>query len=194
MLKIGLIKRAASGLILLVLLQACAGTPELSPAASPRKAVFSQQDYDAALRLMKQKKYRNAVSMLEKIIRNDDQRAGPYINLGISYRELGKLREAKRALRAASERNQESAVALNELGIVYRKMGEFSNARMAYRQSISKESDYDKAYLNLGILCDIYLEDLSCAIKNYKKYQSVSKTEDKKVALWIVDLKRRKGK
>jgi len=174
---------------LLLLLSACGTAP--TPSGTAAVPVFDERAYAEALELMQRKDYDKAVTQLETVVRGDDRRAGPYINLGIAYRQLGKLDEAKQALRLASERESGSGVAFNELGIVYRKLGEFENAREAYRNSIRKQSRYGKAYLNLGILCDIYLEDLPCAITNYEKYLQISKDDSEKVSLWVADLKKR---
>lgn len=182
-----------STLMFLLLLQACGTSPSSEPSSSTA-AVFDQAAYDSALSLMQDGKYEKAVVRLEEISRTDARRAGPYINLGIAYRRLGKLDEAKQALVIATERKDGNAIAWNELGIVYRKLGEFGNAREAYTRSIREQASYGKAYLNLGILCDLYLEDLPCALRNYEKYQRVIDTPDKTVALWLVDVRNRAGK
>jgi len=180
---------------MLALLQAC-GTAPTGESPSAPKAVFDESAYQSALNLMKDGKYEDAATRLEELARTDSERAGPYINLGIAYRKLDKLEEAKQSLLIATERRDGNAIAWNELGLVYRKMGQFENARDAYKKSIRKQARYGKAYLNLGILCDIYLEDLSCAERNYKKYLDVSTdTENnKKVAIWFADVSRRAGK
>ena len=178
----------------LALLMSGCGTAPGTTTGSSAAPVFDERAYADALQLMNRKEYGKAVTQLEEVVRGDDRRAGPYINLGIAYRQLGKLEEAKQALRIASERESGTGVAFNELGIVYRKLGEFENAREAYRNSIRKHSGYGKAYLNLGILCDIYLEDFSCAISNYEKYLKVSKDNGEKVSLWVADLKKRSGR
>lgn len=181
-----------------VLLQACGTAPTAPGLSTPpaAKAVFDESAYRSALGLMKKEKYEEAAAQLEELARTDGDRAGPYINLGIAYRKLDKLEEAKQALLIATERRDGNAIAWNELGIVYRKMGQFENARDAYKKSIRKGARYGKAYLNLGILCDIYLEDLNCAMRNYKKYLDVSadKQNDKQVGIWLADVSRRAGK
>lgn len=180
-------------LALALLLQACGTAPT---STSPTVAVFDEAAYGSALALLKKQKYEQAAARLEELARTDADRAGPYINLGIAYRQLDKLDEAKQALLIATQRKDGNAIAWNELGIVYRKLGEFENARDAYRKSIRKQSRYAKAYLNLGILCDIYLEDLKCAMRNYRKYLDVSthKDQDKEITLWLADVSRRAGK
>ena len=180
---------------MLALLQAC-GTAPTGETPSAPKAVFDESAYQSSLKLMKDGKYEEAATRLEELARTDSERAGPYINLGIAYRKLDKLEEAKQALLIATERRDGNAIAWNELGLVYRKMGQFENARDAYKKSIRKQARYGKAYLNLGILCDIYLEDLNCASRNYKKYLDVSidAENNKKVAIWFADVSRRAGK
>jgi tetratricopeptide (TPR) repeat protein len=187
-----------SGLLVIalaVLLQAC-GTAPTGETPSKPGAVFDESAYQSAMGLMKKGKYEEAAPRLEELARTDSERAGPYINLGIAYLKLDKLEEAKQALLIATERRDGNAIAWNELGLVYRKMGQFENARDAYKKSIRKRARYGKAYLNLGILCDIYLEDLNCAMRNYKRFLEVSadKEGDKQVNIWLADVSRRAGK
>lgn len=185
------IVKSVAGLLLMVLLTACASTQIPVPGKVTTRIEFNQEGYEAALELMKQKKYSDAIVSLQTIIRDSERRAGPFINLGIAYKELGKLNVSKKAFLTATQIDPKSAIAFNELGLVYRKLGEFASAKQAYMESISNKSRYSLPYRNLGILCDIYLQDLPCAIRNYKKYLNLTGKEDKKVGLWIVDLKRR---
>jgi tetratricopeptide (TPR) repeat protein len=183
-----------AGLALVGLLSACGSTPDTISETGKPRTDFNQKAYDAALEQMKKKKYTAAITSLETVIRDDGKHAGPFINLGIAYKELGKFDDSKKALLTATQVNPKSAIAFNELGLVYRKLGKFADAKKAYMKSISNRSRYSPPYRNLGILCDIYLQDMSCAIRNYKKYQSLTGNEDKKVELWIVDLKNRMNK
>jgi len=193
--RIHALSRWAIVLLVASFIQACGTAPTNQAETKPVK-VFDESAYRAALDLMKQGKYDEAAPQLDELARTDSERAGPYINLGIAYLKLEKLEEAKQALLIATERREGNAIAWNELGLVYRKMGQFQNARAAYKKSIKKRARYGKAYLNLGVLCDIYLEDLNCAIRNYKKYLEVStnKEGDKKIKIWLADVSRRAGK
>lgn len=183
-------------LVLALFVGACGTTPSGVPVGEGEapQAVFDEQAYGAAVELLKKKKYEESISAFEAVVRNNSSRAGPYINMGIAYRELGKYDEAKKVLLIATQANKKSAIAFNELGLVYRKLGEFDKAKAAYEQSIDNNSRYGPAYRNLGILCDIYLQDFRCAIRNYERYQGLARSEDKTVGLWIVDLKKRSGK
>jgi tetratricopeptide (TPR) repeat protein len=98
---------------------------------------------------------------------------------------------AEQAFQEAISRNNRDAVAYNHLGILLRYQGQFEEARKRYQRAIAIDSDYAYAHLNLGILFDIYLQDLKLALKQYQKYQALIGEEDKQVAGWIVDIQRR---
>jgi tetratricopeptide (TPR) repeat protein len=84
-------------------------------------------------------------------------------------------------------------VARNELGIVYRRTGRFEQARESYERALDEYPDFHFARLNLAILCDTFLEDLSCAVEQYERYlQSVPDDED--AAMWVADLRNRIGR
>ena len=60
-----------------------------------------------------------------------------------------------------------------------------------YLQAIKHKSDYAIAYLNLGILYDLYLQELNDALDHYKQYQTMTNNNDKLVDKWIIDLEHR---
>ena len=45
--------------------------------------------------------------------------------------------------------------------------------------------------MNLGILFDLYLQDLEQALAHYRRYQELMSEENEQVAGWIVDIERR---
>ncbi|MGB5519272.1 MAG: tetratricopeptide repeat protein, partial [Gammaproteobacteria bacterium] len=97
---------------------------------------------------------------------------------------------AEKYLLKALEIDQAQPVANNELGIIYRKQGRFSDARDVYNNALAENPDYLPVIRNLGILCDLYLRDVQCALEQFEKYQQ-QVPDDKTIEIWIADLKTR---
>ena len=87
----------------------------------------------------------------------------------------------------------EHPAANNQLGILRRSQGRFADAEAAYERAIAADPDYALAYMNLGILLDVYLRRPADALANYERYQELLIEPDRAVAGWIVDLRRRLG-
>jgi tetratricopeptide (TPR) repeat protein len=118
--------------------------------------------------------------------------AGPLLNLAILQTKAGKLEDAQKALNDAIARKP-SAAAYNQLGIVYRRLGRFKEADEAYQRAIQEDESYALAYLNLGVLCDLYLQQPERALEAYERYVALAPSPDAKVNGWITELKTRLG-
>ena len=120
--------------------------------------------------------------------------SGPLLNLGILQVEGGSAsRTRRRRCSAAVERNGNNAPAFNQLGIVYRKLGRFKEADDAYQRAVQIDPNYAIAYLNLGVLCDLYLQQPQRALEAYERYLALAGTPDEKVNGWVTELKKRLG-
>jgi tetratricopeptide (TPR) repeat protein len=108
------------------------------------------------------------------------------------YLQSSRLPEAEAAFKAALERNPASAVAGNELGIALRRLGKFTQAEAAYQRTIATEPNYAPAYLNLGILYDLYLAEPQKALEQFEHYIQIA-GDNKQVAGWVVELRKRVG-
>ena len=118
--------------------------------------------------------------------------AGPDVNLGLLYLNETHLLEAETAFKAALERNPGNAIAGNELGITERKLGKFAEAEAAYQRTIAADPNYAPAYLNLGVLYDLYLAEPQKALEQLEHYVELA-GENKQVAGWMVELRKRVG-
>jgi len=120
------------------------------------------------------------------------QFAGPQLNLGLLYLHDSRLPEAEAAFKAALQLTPANPVAGDELGIVERKLGKFSDAEAAYLRAIAAEPNYAPAHLNLGVLYDLYMAEPQKALDQFQRYIEIA-GENKQVAGWVVELRKRVG-
>jgi Tfp pilus assembly protein PilF len=159
----------------------------------PQMDEASRIDFQRAVAMLNDQEYGHAIDLLEKIIEQSPGVTAPYIDIAIAYQHIGKLEQAEEHLKTALQLVPEHPVACNEYGLLYRKTGRFAEARAIYEKAIARFPDYYPVHRNLGILCDLYLNDLACALENYEIY-SEARPEDKQVKLWIADLRTRLGR
>ncbi len=117
---------------------------------------------------------------------------GAYINLAIIFAGRGDDKAVENSLTDALILDPEHPVALNHLGMLLRRQGKFPEAESAYLKAVTASPDYALAHYNLGVLNDLYLQRLGAALQHYERYQEIA-GDDKRVNIWIADLKRRIG-
>lgn len=149
-----------------------------------------KDEFQQAVALLKQEKYPDAIRLLKTVTGKTSKFSAPFIDLGIAYARTNEYDKAEESLKKALAINALHPVALNELGLVYRKTGRYSEARKLYEKLLQTYPDYLPAHKNLGVLCDIYMKDLNCALQQYETYVQ-ARPEDQKVKIWIADVKSR---
>lgn len=147
-------------------------------------------DYDRALALLAADNLEQGILVLETVVESAPGVSGPRIDLGIALHRKGDLEAAEQHLLQALELNPEHPVIHNELGIIYRKTGRFAAARESYEAALATYPGYHFARRNLGVLCDLYLGDLECALASYEAYMQTVPSDDE-ASMWIVDLRNR---
>jgi tetratricopeptide (TPR) repeat protein len=140
--------------------------------------------------MLNRQDYSTAIDLLNKVIEDSPEVSAPYIDIAIAYERVGKPDQAEAHLKTALTLVPAHPVASNEYGLLCRKAGRFAEAREIYERAIARFPDYSPIHRNLGILCDLYLDDPECALEHYEIY-SEAKPDDRQVKLWIADLRAR---
>ena len=163
-------------------------------ADAPLDPTIPQEAYDiqnVIVASLNAKRYDEAVGLAEKAIDEYPNYAGFYLNKGIALANLDKNEDAFEAFNDAIQLNDKLQVAYNQIGITERKRGNFESARQWYQKAIDIDSNYAAAHLNLGILCDLYLQDEYCALQHYQAYEDLNVETSKQFDSWKIDLERR---
>lgn len=154
-------------------------------------AAKAMPEYGRALMAMRNGELEQALVMLQSLHTSYPQLSGPLVNQGRIYWQQEKYDEASDALNKALEINSQNPYAHNLLGLVMREQGKFDEARQHYLQAVQLDPKYARAHFNLGVLAELYLQDLNLALDHFRAYQGLQKTPDNTVANWIADLERR---
>lgn len=117
--------------------------------------------------------------------------AGPWTNLGHIAANSGDDESARGFFGRALDANPHNCEALTKLGLMARKDGLFSEAEKYYQTCIEAQPFFGPAYLNLGILYELYMGRLDEALTAYNRYQLMMSEPNRKVAGWVMDLERR---
>lgn len=147
--------------------------------------------YTQAIAYMKDQRYEQAIEPLQEITSSYQYLSGPMINLGLAYMSLGRDDEAEGVILRALQINPKNPEAHNILGILHRTNGRFEDAEKSYQYVLATHPNYIHAHLNLGILCDLYLYKIDCALRHYQRYLQLSGKPDKRVSMWLTDLENR---
>lgn len=181
-------------IVITLLLASCATGPEKSEEFVIEEDVEVrpevQADFKKAVGFLHKEDFERGIRLMTRVSERSEKSIAPYINLGVAYRKTGKMKLAKENLEKALKLNPNHPAANNEMGFVLRKIGKFSEARQTYEHILERFPNFYPARKNLGILCDLYINDLRCALANFELY-SKADPGDKNVAMWLVDLRRR---
>ncbi|RDH81170.1 MAG: hypothetical protein DIZ80_13735 [endosymbiont of Galathealinum brachiosum] len=149
-----------------------------------------EDDFNSALSHLRSEEYDQAIMLLKKVIAQEGRVPAPYVNLGMAYDKKGDDEKAEKFLLMALKIELTHPVANNQLGLLYRKKGRFADARKAYTNALTEHPDYLPVVKNLGILCELYMRDFPCALKQYEHYLDLQ-PDNKIMKIWVADLSRR---
>lgn len=151
-----------------------------------------REDFDRAIELLNKEKYDEAIKLLQKVIQKSQNNSAPYINIAIAYEKVGEMGLAEDNLKKALAINPSHPAAMNEYALLYRRTGRFAEAKKLYESLLEKYPSFMPAHKNLGVLCELYLNDYRCALEQYETYSSAF-PDDEEVKLWIIGVKQKPG-
>ena len=147
--------------------------------------------FEDAVLAMQNQRFANAEILLLELTAREPELSGPWANLGTVYLALDDPPAARVAFQRAVEINPDNCAAYNEMGVMSRQSGDFITAEANYLACVERVPDFREAYLNLGILYELYLGKLPEALAAYRTYQSLLEAPARRVDGWVMDLERR---
>lgn len=206
--KLSLSFKPLSVLIIVAVISACQTVPDSVPRAEPELAPSPHDEarlqqpveekpgpdrilYQKAISFAINGNNDAAVAQFRELVELNPDYEKAYTNLGLVLLQNQQHAEAKQAFLAAIKQDKSDAIAYNHLAIIQRNEGLFKPAMENYTKAIEADPNYANAYLNLGILLDIYIQDLPRALEHYQKFQQLTNNNNEQVEKWVLDIKRR---
>ena len=177
-------------LVALLVIVGCQG-PDVERAATVDVNRRSANLFEDAVQAMQEQRFADAEVLLLELTVREPELSGPWANLGTVYLAVEDPEAARVAFRRAVEINPDNCAAYNEMGVMSRQSGDFLSAEANYLACVERVPDFREAYLNLGILYELYLGKLPEALAAYRTYQSLLEAPDRRVDGWVMDLERR---
>lgn len=154
----------------------------------PSMNAEAREEFDHAVSLLNDGKNDKAIELLTRVIERSPGITAPHINVAVAYMRTGKTGPAEEHLKTALDLFPGHPVASNGYGLLLRRAGRFKEAREVYLTAIARFPEYLPVHKNLGILCDLYMSDPECALREFETY-AAGAPADTQVKTWIAELK-----
>ena len=167
--------------------------------AGKRKTSVSSQtlnQFQGALALKQQGKLAQAKKILVTLAEEHPELSGIWLQLALVSKQQNtddieqKREDMLEYLNKAIAANPLNYLAQNELALVLRQQGQFQQSLSHYELALKSWPAFAPAYLNRGILYDLYMGQKSLALAEYELYQALSNDDSRQLKGWIIDLQR----
>ncbi|MER2493675.1 tetratricopeptide repeat protein [Catenovulum sediminis] len=181
-----------------------AESPEqLDPAAKPlaskllaAKPLFSttiEKNYQLALDSFKKGQLAESEKMFLKLITQQPELAGGYINLALIAVKQNNVKQALWYLEQLLNKNPNQVTALNLQGQIARKNGQFALAETSYQRALQIEPDNSNIHLNYAILLDLNRGQWALAKQHYQLYLTAN-PDARQVKMWLAIVEQKQKK
>ncbi len=126
----------------------------------------------------------------EPVVDNSAE-AGELARQAWQAQQQGDTDEALARYRQAFSLNPRNAMTANNLALLLREQGRFGEAVSMLHKGLEHSPDTEELHYNLAVISELYLLDLTTALRHYRRYRDLADTDGKQVAGWIADLERR---
>jgi len=189
--------------------------PDGQPVAAPLPEGF-EDAFRNGLSLLEDERYDDALTHWQGMTEQYAQFPGVWVNLGLTHHRLDDDENALLAYEKARAVDVDFCPVYALEGVSRRIVGQFAEAEASYLAAIDCEPGNGEHYYNMGILLDLYRNDLTGALAYYRKARrlfaekapaadgdgaadadddtdNASDSEANPLDIWIVDLSRRAG-
>ena len=185
----------AAAFLTAVLLAGCASAPPSSTgiAQSTSKSALNEKnrgDYARALRELEEQNYKQASNSLARVMADNPGFVEGWGNLALAQLRTGEIQSAKQSINNALRLDQQSAILHNLSGLIAAEDGSYKNAEQAYARALRLNPNLANAHYNLGLLNDIYYQNIAKAIQHYERYLALINNADPDTEAWVQELKR----
>lgn len=135
--------RRTAGLLILLLVSACAATGPQGPSNAPPPVDGNRRSADGLQvghRLMEAGEYELALKAYYRAASQQGVNADVLSAIGSADLQLGRLGQAEKVLRRALEEDPTFVPALNNLGVVLMEAGKFGEARVMFQKAFALDS------------------------------------------------------
>lgn len=151
----------------------------------------ARQVFSQAVDAIKNEQWQTAEVLLQQLTAEQPTLSGPFVNLGIVYHKTNRPEQAEQAFNQAITVNSLNLEAYNQLALLKREQGDFKAAEQNYLAALQVWPKHAMSHRNLGILYDLYMGQWAKALQQFQIYQYLAGGDDKLMAGWIIDLRRR---
>ncbi len=131
-----------------------------------------KEKYNNAKKLISEKKYSEAKSLLEEILKSKPDEINTNYLMGVCLDKMGDEKGAKKYFEKVAEKDENFAPVLFKLAVIYQKEGELEKAEEFYKKTVKADDKNYVAFYNLGIIM-FQKDDIENSLKYFREVEKI---------------------